>query len=137
MVLACMLCRTESKIDEVGLFCAVKKSEVVDEEVVVQLRLAFDQRRSNLHWQRPPWCATGGVSAVPFLDVSEGMKGPGAEVRFGARDLPDFYCALDLGEEMAPTSRCPRRVRASWQPPCPTAWSCRGGGSARGPAWPS
>ena len=44
----------------------------------------------------------GGVSAMSFLDVSEEMKGPGAEMMFGTGDLPDFYYALDLGVEMAP-----------------------------------
>eukprot|EP00959_Pyramimonas_sp_CCMP1952_P248046 5185237-Pyramimonas_sp.AAC.1 len=60
MALAGMLCRCESKVDEVGLFCVVKKAEVVDGEPLVSLRLVFDQRRSNLRWRAPPWCAMGG-----------------------------------------------------------------------------
>ncbi|CAK0855196.1 unnamed protein product, partial [Prorocentrum cordatum] len=100
MASAGMLCRCEEKVDEVGLFCVVKKAEVVGSEVA--LRLVFDQRRSNLRWQRPPWFAMGGVNATPHLYVSEEMKYPAAEMKFGTGDLPDFYYMLDLGEDLAP-----------------------------------
>ncbi|CAK0869509.1 unnamed protein product, partial [Prorocentrum cordatum] len=112
MALAGMLCRCESKVDEVGLFCVVKKAEVVDGEPLVSLRLVFDQRRSNLRWRAPPWCAMGGVSAMSFLDVSEEMTEEGARMVFGTGDLPDFYYTLDLGEAIAPYFVLPG-VRAS------------------------
>ncbi|CAK0891907.1 unnamed protein product [Prorocentrum cordatum] len=112
MALAGMLCRCESKVDEVGLFCVVKKAEIVDGEPLVSLRLVFDQRRSNLRWRAPPWCAMGGVSAMSFLDVSEEMTEEGARMVFGTGDLPDFYYTLDLGEAIAPYFVLPG-VRAS------------------------
>ncbi|CAK0885631.1 unnamed protein product [Prorocentrum cordatum] len=112
MALAGMLCRCESKVDEVGLFCVVKKAEIVDGEPLVSLRLVFDQRRSNLRWRSPPWCAMGGVSAMSFLDVSEEMMEEGARMVFGTGDLPDFYYTLDLGEAIAPYFVLPG-VRAS------------------------
>ncbi|CAK0860440.1 unnamed protein product [Prorocentrum cordatum] len=102
MALAGMLCRTAEKVDEVGPVCVVKKAELVENEPEVTLRLVFDQRRSNMRWRSPPWCAMGGVSAMSFLDVSEEMKEDGVSMRFGAGDLPDFYYTLELGEELAP-----------------------------------
>eukprot|EP00959_Pyramimonas_sp_CCMP1952_P240604 5028494-Pyramimonas_sp.AAC.1 len=54
MALAGMLCRTAVKVDEVGLFCVVKKAEFVENEPKVTLRLVFDQRRSNMRWRSPP-----------------------------------------------------------------------------------
>ncbi|CAK0856436.1 unnamed protein product [Prorocentrum cordatum] len=102
MTLAGMLCRTAVKVDEVGLFCVVKKAELVGSEPEVTLRLVFDQRRSNMRWRSPPWCAMGGVSAMSFLDVSEEMKEDGVTMCFGTGDLPDFYYTLELGEELAP-----------------------------------
>ena len=101
MAQAGMLCRCEERIDEVGLFCVVKKSEIAEDDVKVSLRLVFDQRRSNLRWQRPPWCAMGDVSAMSFLDVSEEMREPGTKMVFGTGDLPDFYYTPDLGVETA------------------------------------
>ncbi|CAK0797355.1 unnamed protein product [Prorocentrum cordatum] len=102
MALAVMLCRTAEKVDEVGLFCAVKKAELAKEEPEVTLRLVFDQRRSNSRWRAPPWRAMGGVSAMSFLDGSEEMKEDGVTMRFGTGDLPDFYYTLELGEDLAP-----------------------------------
>ncbi|CAK0874453.1 unnamed protein product [Prorocentrum cordatum] len=102
MALAGMLRRTAVKVDEVGLFCVVKKAELVGSEPEVTLRLVFDQRRSNLRWRSPPRRAMGGVSAMSFLDVSEEMKEDGVTMRFGTGDLPDFYYTLELGEELAP-----------------------------------
>ncbi|CAK0805132.1 unnamed protein product, partial [Prorocentrum cordatum] len=102
MALAGMLCRTAAKVDEVGLFCVVKKAELVGSEPEVTLRLVFDQRRSNMRWRSPPWCAMGGVSAMSFLDVSEEMKEDGVTMCFGTGDLPDFYYTLELGEELSP-----------------------------------
>ncbi|CAK0897485.1 unnamed protein product, partial [Prorocentrum cordatum] len=89
-------------VDEVGLFCAVKKAELVGSEPGVTRRLVFDQRRSNMRWRSPPWCAMGGASAMSFLDVSEEMKEDGVTMCFGTGDLPDFYFTLELREELAP-----------------------------------
>ncbi|CAK0828932.1 unnamed protein product [Prorocentrum cordatum] len=102
MVLAGMLRRTAVKVDEVGLFCAAKKAELVGSEPEVTLSLVFDQRRSNMRWRSPPRRAMGGASAMSFLDVSEEMKEDGVTMRFGTGDLPDFYYTLELGEELAP-----------------------------------
>ncbi|CAK0806068.1 unnamed protein product, partial [Prorocentrum cordatum] len=90
MALAGMLCRAPEKVDEVGLFCVVKKAELIDEEPEGTLRLAFDQRRSDARWRAPPWCAMGAVSATSFLDVSQEVKEGGAAMRFGKGDLPCF-----------------------------------------------
>ena len=92
MARAGMLCRVETKIDEVGLFCVVKKAGLrEDNEVEVSLRLVFDQRRGNLRWKPPPWCALGGMGTLAYIDVSHEMESlPGACLKYGTGDIPDF-----------------------------------------------
>ena len=52
--LAGMLCCSEDEIDEVELYCVVRKAEVADKDPLVSLRLVFHQRRSNSRWRSPP-----------------------------------------------------------------------------------
>ena len=59
MAMAGMICRTAEKVDEVGLFWVVKNGDLLDGELDLSLRLVFDQRRSNMRWRAPPWCAIG------------------------------------------------------------------------------
>eukprot|EP00959_Pyramimonas_sp_CCMP1952_P378313 7925011-Pyramimonas_sp.AAC.1 len=96
-----MLCRTAEKVDEVGLCYVVKKAEPVENEPEVTLRLVFDERRSNLRWRSPLWCARGGVRATSFLDVSGETKEDDMSVRFGTCEFPDVYDTVELGEELA------------------------------------
>ena len=93
-----MLYRCESEVNEVSLFCVVKKAGIVEAERSVPLRRAFDQRRCNLRWRAPPCCAMGAVGAMSFWHALKEMKEDGGCMTFGTRGLPDFCYPSDRGE---------------------------------------
>ena len=51
-------------------------------------------------WQDPPWCGLSSLSNLAALDFSEEIR-PGRELRYAKGDIPSYFYALGLLEEMA------------------------------------
>ena len=91
--------RVETKINEVGLVFAVKTAALADDgQVEISLRPVFGQRRGNLRWKPPPWCARRGMGTLAYLDVSHEMESSsGACLKYSTGDSSDLRYRMDLG----------------------------------------
>ena len=96
-----MLRRSKQCKGQVRLFTVVKKAEGVGEDLIVHLRLIFDQRRENLGWRDPPWISLGGLASLAQLDISKEVNEDGMRPRYAAGDVPDYYWVLGLPEELS------------------------------------
>ena len=105
MAKANMLRAVENSVDTVGLFTVVKKCEwqkVGDHyELVVALRLVFDQRRSNCGWRDPPWCGLASVASMTYLDASVELAAPGTTLEYAKGDIPSYFYVLELPADLS------------------------------------